>query len=174
MSDLAVQLDGVGKDYRFFSLDDVHLEIPLRPHHGLHRAERRRQVHDDPHPDGARSPGPRRGRACSAIPCRPTRWPPSGTSASPRRTCGSTTRATLDWHMRFIRSIFPSLGPGLRADAAETVRPATGAEDQGPVARPARQGDAAARARAAAAAARARRADDRSRSRSPVTRCSGS
>jgi ABC-2 type transport system ATP-binding protein len=28
MSDLAVKLDGVGKDYRFFSLDDVHLEIP--------------------------------------------------------------------------------------------------------------------------------------------------
>ncbi len=31
-----------------------------RPHHGVHRAERRRQVDDDPHPDGPRASGSRR------------------------------------------------------------------------------------------------------------------
>jgi ABC-2 type transport system ATP-binding protein len=28
MNDVAVQLNGVGKDYRFFSLNDIRLEIP--------------------------------------------------------------------------------------------------------------------------------------------------
>ena len=79
--------------------------------------------------------------ACTSsdIRCRRPRPPRSGTSALPRRTCGFTTTATLDWHMRFIRSIFPSWDQDLRADAAQTVRPQTGAENQKPVARPACQ-----------------------------------
>ena len=45
---------------------------PHRTHRGLHRAERRRQVHDDSHPDGTRAPGPgRRARARTRDAIRP-------------------------------------------------------------------------------------------------------
>jgi hypothetical protein len=39
MNDLAVQLTGVGKDYRFFSLADVELVIPELQRRGLFRTE---------------------------------------------------------------------------------------------------------------------------------------
>ena len=52
MSEPVIELDGVDKTYRFFRLSDVRLRLEAGPDHGLRRPERRRQVDDDPHPDG--------------------------------------------------------------------------------------------------------------------------
>ena len=107
MSDLAVKLDGVGKDYRFFSLNDVHLEIPhghimgfigpngagksttIRILMGLVHQDRG-QVHVLGHPMPAEQAA--------------AKWD-VGFASEDMRLYES---ATLDWHMRFIRSIFPT------------------------------------------------------------------
>ena len=57
MNDFAIEMSGVSKRYRFFSLEDIRLNVPEGQIMGLIG------------PNG--------------------RSPPSGTSASPRRTCGS-------------------------------------------------------------------------------------
>ena len=111
MSDLAVKLDGVGKDYRFFSLDNVHLEIPhghimgfigpngagksttIRILMGLIHQDRG-QVHVLGHPMPA-------GQAAA-------KWDVGFASEDMRLY----ETATLDWHMRFIRSIFPTWDQG--------------------------------------------------------------
>ena len=107
MNDLAVQLSGVGKDYRFFSLNDVRLEIPyghimgfigpngagksttLRILLGLVHQDRG-EVHLLGHPMPAQQAAAKRD---------------VGFASEDMRLYDG---ATLDWHMRFIRSIFPS------------------------------------------------------------------
>jgi ABC-2 type transport system ATP-binding protein len=107
MTDLAVKLDGVGKDYRFFSLDDVHLEIPhghimgfigpngagksttIRILMGLVHQDRG-QVHVLGHPMPSKQVA--------------AKWD-VGLASEDMRLYDT---ATLDWHMRFIRSIFPA------------------------------------------------------------------
>jgi ABC-2 type transport system ATP-binding protein len=107
MNDFAVQMTGVGKDYRFFSLNDVHLAIPhghimgfIGPN-GAGKSTTIRilmgLVHQDRgdvrllgHPMPA-------GQAAAKQDV--------GFASEDMRLYGS---ATLDWHMRFIRSIYPS------------------------------------------------------------------
>ena len=107
MTDFAVQLSGVGKDYRFFSLKDIHLEIPyghimgfigpngagksttLRILMGLvHQDRGEVRLLGHPMPDEQTA----------------AKWD-TGFASEDMRLYDS---ATLEWHMRFIRSIFPS------------------------------------------------------------------
>ena len=107
MNEFAVQMTGVGKDYRFFSLNDVRLEIPhghimgfIGPN-GAGKSTTIRilmgLVHQDRgdvrllgHPMPAEQAAAKRD---------------VGFASEDMRLYGS---ATLDWHMRFIRSIYPS------------------------------------------------------------------
>jgi len=107
MTDFAVQLSGVGKDYRFFSLQDVNLEIPcghimgfigpngagksttLRILMGLVRQDRG-DVRLLGHPMPAEQAA--------------AKWD-TGFASEDMRLYDN---ATFDWHMHFIRSIFPS------------------------------------------------------------------
>jgi ABC-2 type transport system ATP-binding protein len=107
MTDVAVKLDGVGKDYRFFSLNDVTLEVPYGQIMGLigpngagksttirillglvhqDRGEVRVHSHRMPAEQVA------------------AKWD-VGFASDDMRLYDS---ATIDWHMRFIRSIFPT------------------------------------------------------------------
>ena len=106
MTDLAVKLDGVGKNYKFFSLEDVRLEIPyghimgfigpngagksttIRILMGLLHQDR-----GDVHVLGHPMPSAQAA----------AKWN-IGFASEDMRLYDS---ATLDWHMRFIRSIFP-------------------------------------------------------------------
>ncbi len=107
MNDLAVQLDGVGKDYRFFSLNDIRLELPyghimgfigpngagksttLRILMGLvHQDRGDVRVLGQPMPAGQVA----------------AKWDVGFASEDMRLYDG----ATLDWHLRLIRSIYPS------------------------------------------------------------------
>lgn len=106
MSDLAIQLDGVGKDYPFFSLDDICLEIPHGQITGLIGAngagksttirivlgliyQDRGEVSVMGHPMPAEQSL--------------AKWD-IGFASDDMRLYGSMT---LDWHMDFIRSIYP-------------------------------------------------------------------
>src|SRR5688500_601437 len=107
MNDYAVQMTGVGKDYRFFSLTDVTLEIPyghimgfIGPN-GAGKSTTIRilmgLVHQDRgHVRVLGRPMPAEQAAAKAD---------VGFASEDMRLYGS---ATLDWHMRFIRSIFPA------------------------------------------------------------------
>jgi ABC-2 type transport system ATP-binding protein len=107
MSDLAVHMDGVGKDYRFFSLRDVHLEIPLGHimgfigPNGAGKSTTIRILMGLVHQD--------RGDV------RVLGHPMPAEQAAAKWDVGFASEdmrlyenATLDWHMRFIRSIFTS------------------------------------------------------------------
>ncbi len=107
MSNLAVRLDGVGKDYRFFSLNDVHLEVPeghivgfIGPN-GAGKSTTIRILMGLVHQDrgdvqvlGHRMPV-EQARA---------KWDVGFASDDMRLYAA----ATLDWHLRFVRSIYPS------------------------------------------------------------------
>ena len=107
MNDYAVQMSGVGKDYRFFSLDDVHLEIPhghimgfIGPN-GAGKSTTIRILMGLVHQD--------RGDV------RLLGHPMPAEQAVAKQDVGFASEdmrlyasATLDWHMRFIRSIYPS------------------------------------------------------------------
>jgi len=107
MNDLAIQMHGVGKDYKFFSLNDVHLELPhghimgfigpngagksttIRILMGLiHQDRGDVRVLGHPMPSGQVA----------------AKWDVGFASEDMRLF----NDATIDWHMRFIRSIFPS------------------------------------------------------------------
>ena len=107
MTEFAVQLSGVGKDYRFFSLQDVNLEIPhghimgfIGPN-GAGKSTTIRILMGLIHQDRGhvrllgRSMPTDQAAAKSDV----------GFASEDMRLYGSVT---LDWHMRFIRSIFPS------------------------------------------------------------------
>jgi ABC-2 type transport system ATP-binding protein len=114
MTDFAIQLTGVGKDYRFFSLQDISLSLPdgqimgfigpngagksttIRILMGLlhqDRGEVRVLGHTMPADQAA------------------AKWD-VGFASEDMRLYDS---ATLDWHMRFIRSIFASWDEGYAA-----------------------------------------------------------
>ncbi len=107
MNDFAVQLSGVGKDYPFFSLNDIRLELPhghimgfigpngagksttIRILMGLvHQDRGTVRVLGHPMPDGQAT----------------AKWD-VGFASEDMRLYAS---ATIDWHLRFIRSIFPT------------------------------------------------------------------
>ncbi len=107
MTDLAVRLEGVGKDYRFFSLNDIRLEIPsghimgfIGPN-GAGKSTTIRILMGLVHQDRGDvevlgHPMPRDQAAA--------KWDVGFASEDMRLY----DAATLDWHMRFVRSIFPS------------------------------------------------------------------
>ena len=107
MNDFAVQLTGVGKDYRFFSLNDIRLEIPyghimgfIGPN-GAGKSTTIRILMGLVHQDRGevRVLGhPMPAEQATA------KWD-IGFASEDMRLYGS---ATLDWHLRLIRSIFPS------------------------------------------------------------------
>jgi ABC-2 type transport system ATP-binding protein len=106
VTDLAVQLKGVGKDYRFFSLHDVHLEIPrgnivgfIGPN-GAGKSTTIRILMGLIHQD--------RGEVRvlgHAMPAEQVaaKWDVGFASEDMRLY----DTATLEWHMRFIRKIYP-------------------------------------------------------------------
>ena len=107
MTDYAVQLAGLGKDYRFFSLNDVHFEIPygtimgfIGPN-GAGKSTTIRILMGLVHPDRgeARVLGHAMPRDQVAA-----KWD-VGFASEDMRLYGA---CTVDWHMRFVRSIFPS------------------------------------------------------------------
>src|SRR5688572_16357061 len=104
MTEFAVQLTGVGKDYRFFSLNDIRLEIPDGPimgfigPNGAGKSTTIRILMGLVHQDRGDvrvlgRPMPAEQAAAKAD---------VGFASEDMRLYGS---ATLDWHMRFIRSI---------------------------------------------------------------------
>ena len=107
MTEFAVQMTGVGKDYRYFSLNDVRLEIPyghimgfIGPN-GAGKSTTIRILMGLVHQDrgdvrllGHRMPADQAAAKRDI-----------GFASEDMRLYGS---ATLGWHMRFIQSIFPS------------------------------------------------------------------
>jgi ABC-2 type transport system ATP-binding protein len=107
MTDYAVQMTGVGKDYRFFSLSDVKLEIPyghimgfIGPN-GAGKSTTIRILMGLVHQD--RGDVRLLGRSMPAAQAVAKR--DVGFASEDMRLYGG---ATLGWHMRFIRSIYPS------------------------------------------------------------------
>jgi ABC-2 type transport system ATP-binding protein len=107
MNDLALKLDGVGKHYKFFDLDDVRLELPhghimgfIGPN-GAGKSTTIRILMGLVHQDCGEvtvlgHPMPDQQAAA--------KWD-IGFASEDMRLYDA---ATLDWHMRFVRSIFPS------------------------------------------------------------------
>ena len=107
MSDVALRLNGVGKRYKFFELDDIDLELPhghimgfIGPN-GAGKSTTIRILMGLVHQDrgevtvlGHRMPDQQAA----------AKWD-IGFASEDMRLYDA---ATLDWHMRFIRSIFPS------------------------------------------------------------------
>lgn len=107
MNEFAVQMTGVGKDYRFFSLDDVRLEIPyghimgfIGPN-GAGKSTTIRILMGLIHQD--RGDVRLLGRPMPAD--QAVAKQDVGFASEDMRLYAS---ATLGWHMRFIRSIFPT------------------------------------------------------------------
>jgi ABC-2 type transport system ATP-binding protein len=107
MTDLAVQLTGLGKDYRFFSVNEVDLEIPcgtimgfIGPN-GAGKSTTIRilmgLVHQDRGEVRVLGHAMPRGQVAAKRDI--------GFASEDMRLYES---CTVDWHMRFIRSIFPS------------------------------------------------------------------
>ncbi len=106
MSDLAIKLDGVGKRYRYFTLDNIHLEVPagqimgLIGPNGAGKSTTIRillglvhQDHGDVRVLGHRMPAEQVA----------AKWE-IGFASEDMRLYDTLT---LDWHMSFIRSIYP-------------------------------------------------------------------
>jgi ABC-2 type transport system ATP-binding protein len=106
MTDLAIKLDGVGKKYRYFTLDNIHLEVPpgqimgLIGPNGAGKSTTIRILMGLVHQDqgdvqvlGHRMPDEQVA----------AKWDIGFASEDMRLYDGMT----LDWHMRFIRSIYP-------------------------------------------------------------------
>jgi len=107
MTDMAVQMHGVGKDYRFFSLRDIDLEIPAGEivgfigANGAGKSTTLRILMGLLHQDRGevRVFGRRMPQDAAAA-----KWDIGFASEDMRLY----SNATLDWHLRFVRSIFPS------------------------------------------------------------------
>jgi ABC-2 type transport system ATP-binding protein len=106
MTDLAVRLDGVGKDYRHFSLDDIHLQV------------RRGQIAGFIGPNGAGKSTTIRillglvHQDCGEVRVLGHAMPRDEVAAKWRVGFASEDMRlydseTLDWHMRFVRAIYP-------------------------------------------------------------------
>ena len=107
MNDVALKMDGVGKKYKFFELDDIQIELPhggimgfIGPN-GAGKSTTIRILMGLIHQDrgdvtvlGHRMPEDQAA----------AKWD-IGFASEDMRLYDA---ATLDWHMRFIRSIFPS------------------------------------------------------------------
>jgi ABC-2 type transport system ATP-binding protein len=106
MTDLAISLDGVGKRYRYFTLDNVHLKVPagqimgLIGPNGAGKSTTIRillglvhQDHGEVRVLGHRMPSEQVA----------AKWEVGFASEDMRLYEG----LTLDWHMNFIRSIYP-------------------------------------------------------------------
>ncbi len=106
MTDLAIKLDGVGKKYRYFTLDNIHLEVPpgqimgLIGPNGAGKSTTIRilmglihQDHGEVRVLGHRMPAEQVA----------AKWD-IGFASEDMRLYDAMT---LDWHMRFIRSIYP-------------------------------------------------------------------
>src|SRR5262245_62641161 len=111
MTDLAIQLDGVVKKYRYFSLDNIQLQLPpgqimgLIGPNGAGKSTTIRILLGLVHQDrgevrvlGHRMPAEQVA----------AKWDVGFASEDMRLYDG----ATLDWHMRFIRSIFAGWDEG--------------------------------------------------------------
>jgi len=111
MMDLAVEMTGVGKDYKFFSLKDVSLELPMGQimgfigPNGAGKSTTVRILLGLVHQDrgevrvlGHRMP----------VEQVAAKWDVGFASEDMRLYDG----ATIEWHMRFIRSIFPNWDQG--------------------------------------------------------------
>jgi ABC-2 type transport system ATP-binding protein len=106
MTDLAVELDGVGKTYRYFTLDNIHLEVPqgqimgLIGPNGAGKSTTIRILMGLVHQDrgDVRVLGHRMPAEQIAA-----KWDIGFASEDMRLYEGMT----LDWHMRFVRSIYP-------------------------------------------------------------------
>ncbi len=148
MTEPVIELDGVDKTYRFFRLSGRAPAARARTDHGLRRPERRRQVHDHPHPDGDDPPGSRHGprprplaaaRAGGREAGHRLRLRGHAPATAPRRspgTCASSRRSTRTG----TRSTRTRCCQRFNLHPEQPIRHA--------VARRARQGHAAARARA--------------------------
>jgi len=107
MNEFAVQLTGVGKDYRFFSLNDVRLEVPVGQimgfigPNGAGKSTTIRILMGLVHQD--------RGEVRVLGHSMPKEQAAAkrdiGFASEDMRLYGSST---LDWHMRFVRSVYPS------------------------------------------------------------------
>ena len=107
MNEFAVQLTGVGKDYRFFSLNDVRLEVPVGQimgfigPNGAGKSTTIRILMGLVHQD--------RGEVRVLGHSMPKKQAAAkrdiGFASEDMRLYGSST---LDWHMRFVRSVYPS------------------------------------------------------------------
>jgi ABC-2 type transport system ATP-binding protein len=107
MNDVALKLHGVGKHYKFFDLEDIHLELPhghimgfIGPN-GAGKSTTIRILMGLVHQDRGEVTvlGHRMPEQQSAA-----KWD-IGFASEDMRLYDA---ATLDWHMRFVRSIFPS------------------------------------------------------------------
>jgi len=106
MTDLAIKLDGVGKSYRYFTLDNIHLEVPagqivgLIGPNGAGKSTTIRILLGLVHQDrgDVRVLGHRMPAEQIAA-----KWDIGFASEDMRLYEGMT----LDWHMGFIRSIYP-------------------------------------------------------------------
>ena len=107
MNEFAVQLTSVGKDYRFFSLNDVRLEVPVGQimgfigPNGAGKSTTIRILMGLVHQD--------RGEVRVLGHSMPKEQAAAkrdiGFASEDMRLYGSST---LDWHMRFVRSVYPS------------------------------------------------------------------
>jgi len=105
VNDLAVQLKGVGKDYRYFSLQDVHLDVP-RGHivgfigpNGAGKSTTIRVLMGLIHQDRGEVRVLGHSMPAEQV---AAKWDVGFASEDMRLYDG----ATLDWHMRLIRKIF--------------------------------------------------------------------
>src|SRR5690349_20567812 len=111
MTDLAIDLTGVGKKYRFFSLDDINLKVPegeimgLIGANGAGKSTTIRILMGLVHQDSGevRVLGHRMPAAQVAA-----KWDIGFASEDMRLYDGMT----LAWHIGFVQSIFPTWDPG--------------------------------------------------------------
>jgi ABC-2 type transport system ATP-binding protein len=106
MNDLAIELSGVSKKYRYFTLDDIHLELPrgqimgLIGANGAGKSTTIRILMGLVHQDSGEVRVLGHSMPAEQV---AAKWD-IGFASEDMRLYDSQT---LDWHMRFIRSIYP-------------------------------------------------------------------
>ena len=109
MKGLAIELKGVDKAYPHFTLSNITLSLCVWGDHGVYRTQRRRKIHHDQNPYGTHPSGPC-GRSARIqgrqMPDEQiaAKWDVGFVSEDMRLY----KSATLDWHMGFVASIYPS------------------------------------------------------------------